>query len=97
MIEYPIDLSKSYRIIDVNREQDTVKIEGCSKIIRTTDGEFGGVCGIWKDVPVKKLLNKEQRRKLSRKHRLYGDEEANRYYLETCAQVIAEHSNTISV
>jgi len=75
---------------------DTVKIDGCSRVLQTTDGEFGGTCGIWENVPFKKLLSKEQRRILRRTHRLHGDKEASRYYREVSAQVIAEHSNGMS-
>ena len=92
MIDYKIDLSKPYLVVD--SDQTHVVVEGCSRTIETTDGKFGGVCGTWR-VPKVKLLNKEQRRALHWKQRIMGKREADKEFDRICAAVIAEHSNSL--
>lgn len=98
IIGYRLDLKRPYRIID---QDDThVVVEGCSKTMqmRTPGGaegdyaEYGGIPGFWR-IPKEKLLNKAQKRRLKYIHRIYGYVAASHYYRDTCAQVIAEHSN----
>lgn len=92
MIDYDIDLTKPYSIIGTFG--DYVKVEGCSKILYTTDGEFGGTCGIW-TVPKELLLTKIQRRALGRTCRLFGNVAAEQQRKDFCAAVIAEHSRQV--
>lgn len=93
MIDYRIDLSKPYLIVD--QDETHVLIEGCSRVIETTDGEFGGVCGTWR-IPKQKLLTKQQKRALRWKRRLIGDRAADAEYKRLCELVIATHSNNVS-
>lgn len=92
MIDYKIDLSKPYLIVD--QDETHVLIEGCSRVLETSEGEFGGVCGTWR-IPKTKLLTKHQRRAIHWKKRLMGDREAQKEYQRICATVIAEHTNRI--
>lgn len=90
MIDYKVDLSKPYIIVD--QDETHVLIEGCSRVLETTDGEFGGVCGTWR-IPKTRLLNKGQRRAIHWKRRLIGDRAADKEYEKICEIVIATHSN----
>jgi hypothetical protein len=94
MIDYRVDLTKPYLIVDMD---DThVVVTGTSRTLETSDGEFGGTEGTWR-VPKTKLLNKDQRRAIRWKRRLIGDRAADKEYQRVCATVIAEHSNSLSV
>lgn len=93
MIDYKIDLSKPYLVVDT--DETHVLVEGCSRVLETSDGEFGGVCGTWR-IPKTKLLTKGQKRAIHWKRRLLGDRAADKEYCKICATVIAEHSNSLS-
>lgn len=93
MIDYRIDLTKPYLIVDM--DETHVVVTGTSRVLETSDGEFGGSIGTWR-VSKQKLLNKNQRRAIRWKRRLIGDRAADKEYQKVCATVIAEHSNSMS-
>ena len=93
MIGYRIDLSKPYLVL-ASDPYNHVLVVGTSKVITTSDGEFGGTEGAWR-IPKSRLLRKEQRRVIHWKSRVLGDREADKEYEKICASVIAEHSNAL--
>lgn len=93
MIDYRIDLTKPYLIVDM--DETHVVVTGTSRVLETSDGEFGGTLGSWR-IPKAKLLNKNQRRAIHWKRRLIGDRAADVEYQKACATVIAEHSTSLS-
>lgn len=90
---YKIDLSKPYRIIHIDKEKQIVHIDGCSTVIQKEDGEYGGICGIWKDIPFERLITNRQRKLIENIREYNGNRVAERFKQQLFAAVIAEHSN----
>jgi hypothetical protein len=90
LIDYRVDLTKPYLIVDMD---DThVVVTGTSKVLETTDGEFGGTEGTWR-VPKSKLLSKRQKQALRWIRKNLGDKQADRHFDRLCALEISTHSN----
>lgn len=90
---YKIDLSKPYRILHVDKEKQTVHIDGCSTVIQNQEGEYGGICGIWKDVPFENLITNRQRQLIKTMREGMGNRVAERFKQQLFDAVIAEHAN----
>jgi hypothetical protein len=89
MIDYHFDPTTPFTVL---QSDDTHAIvNGTSKVIQTTDGEFGGVVGTWR-VPKVKLLSKDQKRALRWKKRVMGTKSANDEFDRLCEIVIATHT-----
>jgi hypothetical protein len=91
---YKIDLSKPYRIIHIDNEKQTVHIDGCSRIIEhPEEGEYGGICGIWKDIPFDKLLTNKDKEQLRTIGHSLGSCARQERKKQILSARIAEHSN----
>jgi hypothetical protein len=93
---YKIDLSKPYRIISIDKKNQTVHIDGCSTVIQREDGEYGGICGIWKDVPFEKLITNRQRKLIENIREYNGNRVAEQFKQKLFDAVIAEHASILS-
>ena len=90
MIDYRVDLTKPYLIVDMD---DThVVVTGTSRVLETSDGEFGGTPGTW-GIPKKKLLTNKQKDQLRWVRKHLGDRQADKLTEELCAHEISSHSN----
>jgi hypothetical protein len=67
---------------------------GTSKILQTTDGEFGGVCGSW-CINKRELLTKTQKQQLRWVRKHFGDKQADKIAQELYAHEISSHSQFV--
>ena len=85
MIDYHFDPTTPFVVL---QSGDTHAIvNGTSKVIQTSDGEFGGVTGTWR-VPRVKLLTKDQKAALRWMKRRMGNRAAEKEFDRVYAAVI---------
>lgn len=86
MIDYHFDPTTPFTVLQ--SDNTSAIVNGTSKIIQTSDGEFGGVIGTWR-VPKVKLLSKNQKRDLRWIKRKMGNRIANKEFDRVYAAVVA--------
>ena len=97
MIDYGIDLSKPYLILE--QDETHVVINGSSRVVQVSAGEFGGNEGTWcipKEKLLDKVLTKQQKRQLKLIQTTQGTRARQRRKKELLSAIIAEHSNSKS-
>lgn len=92
MIDYRCDLTKPYLIVDM--DETHVVVTGTSKVLQTTDGEFGGIPGGSWRVPKWRLLSKDQKKAIKWMRSNLGDRAADKERDRLCAVAIVKHTNS---